>query len=569
MTSPTAERPLLRRLDASGLMRWSAVARSSFARHRSELDALNVFPVPDGDTGTNLYLTLDAALDAARTAYERDPDTPLTMASMCRVVSKAMLLTARGNSGVIMSQLFQGLAQYVIKSGTRALDGPGLAGAFVQGDVFAWACVAEPREGTILSVSRALAEAATAAATDAQDPDGLASVAQAGLAGARAALERTPEQLPVLAAAGVVDAGGAGLVLLVEALARVITGERTDEVENPLGRYAGWSPPNAPVAHVAHRPHVAASGPLRRGPGGPAFEVMYLLGDTDAGRVATLKEALTPLGDSLLVVGDEDTWNVHVHVDDVGAAIEAGLDAGRPHRISVTHFGDQIAAQSGDPVAIGVVACAAGVGLADLLGAAGAVVVASGPGRRASAGQLLDAIRATRAGAVIVLPNDTDTELAAHAAARAADEDGIRVRVVRARTAVQGIAALAVFDPTATVEDNVVAMSAAAAGTRHGGVTVAEKAALTAGGPCEVGDVLGIVDGTFVLVGADLTQVAEQVLDRLLAGGGELLTVVTGADAPTGLADSVVEVARARRPDLEVTRIEGGQELYPLLLGVE
>lgn len=168
-----------------------------------------------------------------------------------------------------------------------------------------------------------------------------------------------------------------------------------------------------------------------------------------------------------------------------------------------------------------------------------------------------------------MLPNDTDTELAAHAAARAAAEDAVAVRVVRARTAVQGIAALAVFDPGARVEDNVVAMSAAAAATRHGGVTVAQKEALTAGGPCRVGDVLGIVDGVFVIVGADLREVAAEVLDRLLGADGELLTVVAGLDAPPGLVDEVVAGVLARRADLEVTRIEGGQELYPLLFGVE
>ena len=300
-----------------------------------------------------------------------------------------------------------------------------------------------------------------------------------------------------------------------------------------------------------------------------AYEVMYLLSQSDPQRVTKLRDSLGGLGDSLLVVGGDEEWNVHVHVNDAGAAVEAGIEAGRPHRIVITHFGDQIRAAA-DLDGQAVVACAAGPGLADLMRAAGATVVASGPAQRASAGQLLDAVRASHAGTVLLLPNDSDTELAARAAARAAAEAGITVRVVRSRTAVQGLAALAVFDPQAAPEDNVVAMSQAAAGTRHGGVTVSRKAALTSAGPCQPGDVLGIVDGDFALIGSDLYAVAREVVDRLLAAGGELLTVVTGQDAPEDLGQAVVAAARSSsRLGLEIIEIAGGQPLYPLLLGVE
>ena len=563
---PPAERRrrVLSTLDAGGFLRWAAVARSSFASARAEIDALNVFPVPDGDTGTNLYLTLDAALDAARTAISRDiPIGSVTMPSlqvMCREMSRAMLLTARGNSGVILSQLFRGFAEHVVDTGSESLDGAGLAGAFARADHLAWRAVTEPKEGTILSVSRAVATVLRAR-VDAQPGMPLADAITLAASTAAEALERTPSQLPALARAGVVDAGGAGYLLLIEALARVIQGKPPQADDDPLRRHLGWSRPVVPA-----RAHAAASGD--DGGEGPAYEVMYLLSDSDEERVGVLRARLASLGDSLLIVGAEGTWNVHVHVDDPGAAIEAGVEAGRPHRIVVTHFGDQIR-HAPDPAALAVVACAAGEGIAEVFRAAGATVVMSGPGRRASAGQVLEAIRASGAGQVIVLPNDGDTEMAAQAAARAAVEGGQQVRVVRSRTAVQGIAALAVFDAQTDLETNAEAMTEASAATRHGAVTISRKEALTSAGVCHVGDVLGVVQGDFAIIGSDLYDVAGQVVEMLLGDDGELLTVISGDDAPADLASAVVAAARIRRRDLEVTFIHGMQPLYPLLLGVE
>jgi len=207
--------------------------------------------------------------------------------------------------------------------------------------------------------------------------------------------------------------------------------------------------------------------------------------------------------------------------------------------------------------------------VADVFSAAGAVSVFSGPGRRASAGQLLDAVRSTGSRYVIVLPNDTDTQLAAEAAASAADATGLEVHVVPSRSPVQGIAALAVFEPTASGGDNLTAMSGAAAATRHGAVAVAGKASLTGAGHCRPGDVLGAVDGEVVVLGKDLAVVGADVVARLLSGAGELLTIVTGAGAGPELAAAVSQLAREGRPDVEVAIIDGGQATYPLLLGVE
>ena len=562
MASDLASDPVvLTRLDAAAARRWAVVTRAAFASRRAEIDALNVFPVPDGDTGTNLYLTFDAALDAARTAYEAraaagTPEpTGRQLAGESEIFARQLLLAARGNSGVILSQIFQGFADEIAATGAEELGGAGLASAIGRADALAWASVMRPVEGTILSVSRAAARAAGVAGPS------LYAVVVAVLEAAREALAATPSQLPALDRAGVVDAGGAGYVLLLEALERVVTGDLGGESllgENPLRRRAGWA---------QHLPVPSGQVPVPD-PGAPAYEVMYLLADTTADAVATLRHQLDGLGGSLLVVGSGDLWNVHVHVDDVGAAVEAGIQAGRPHRIRVTHLPDQTQRHA-DARAPAVVACAAGEGLAAVFRDAGAAVVMSGPRRQPSAGRLLEAARATGARSVLLLPNDGDTVLAAAATARIAAEEGLDVRVVPTETAVQGIAALAVFDSSRDLGANALAMSSAATATRHAAVTVATKEEQTSAGWCHVGDAIGIIDGDVAVIGTDLAVVGGEVVDLLLAGGGELLTVVSGDDAPPGLGESLAASVRIRRRDLEVTQLYGGQGGYPLVLGVE
>jgi len=556
----------LERLDSRAARRWAMATRVAFATHRAEIDELNVFPVPDRDTGTNLYMTLDSALEAAREASRGSAlGGESTLAGDAAALARACLLAARGNSGVILSQLVRGLSEVIGEAAARGIggmrglagiDAPTLALAVRRASDRAYASVTRPVEGTILSVAAAAANAAELAVAAGSD---LYAVVHASLAAARVALAATTAQLPSLTRAGVVDAGGMGYVLVLEALERVIAGELAIDPR--------------PVRGARPQPLAAADEPGEgecREPGGPAYEVMYLLSDSTEGAVSELRVRLDELGDSVLVVGGEDLWNVHVHVEDVGAAIEAGISAGRPHRIEVTHFGDQERARTTafHGGAVAVVACAEGEGLAEVFGTAGAVVVPTRPGLRASAGQLLDAIRSSGSQCVLVLPNDSDTELAAEAAASAAAEAGLEVHVVPSRSAVQGIAALAVFEPTAGVQDNLEAMSGAASATRQGAVTVARKRALTGAGWCNPGDVLGVVDGEVMAVGKDLAGVGSEVVAQLLAGGGELLTIIRGDGGGPELSAAVAASARERR-DVEVSIIEGGHAGYPLLLGVE
>jgi len=530
------------------LRAWARTALAELGRARTEIDELNVYPVPDGDTGTNLYLTWEAACDAL-------PKGELTFAEAVQAFGRGALLGARGNSGVITSQLIRACGLRLAENLPRDHDDDGVladprmsepaafADALKYAADAAYGAVAQPVEGTMLTVARA---AATGAMTAANDGKTLADVCLAAVASARQALTKTTEQLEVLRRAGVVDAGGAGLVVILGAMESVLTG-RVVRVEVPA--------------------RVPTGNTNDLSPEGPAYEVMYLL-DAPDDKIGDYRQNLAGLGDSVVVVGGDGLWNVHVHTDDVGAAIEQGIDIGRPHRIRVTHFADQAHHHEPAP-GRAVIAVVAGDGLADLFTEAGAQVIRGGPGRRCSTGELLQAIERSKAPEIVILPNDKDSIAVAEAAATAARQDGIRVAVIPTRAQVQGLAAIAVHDPERSFDDDVVHLSAAAGQTRHGAVTIAVKDAWTMAGRCRIGDALGVVDGDFTLITEDLETAALGVVDRLLGGGGELLTVVTGRDADPGLVEAVERHVRRHRKDVDVVVYDGGQDRYPLLIGVE
>jgi DAK2 domain fusion protein YloV len=542
--------------DAALARRWLALALAGIERDREAIDALNVYPVPDGDTGTNLHLTLRRAAEEVE-GVAADAD----LATIAGAAAHGALLGARGNSGIITSQLLRGWAQ--------ALDGLHLAGpaevaeALRLADEQAWRAVETPVEGTMLSVTRA---AALEAARDGSRPLAVL-VADVAVAG-RAALARTTSQLDVLAEAGVVDAGGAGLVVVLDALAAAVTGD--DVPPLPV------TPGPVPLAQSCPSP----------GTDGPAYEVMYLLevppADEDA-LLAGVRESLGGLGDSLVVVGGSGLWHVHVHVDDHDAAVAAGASAGSPREVRVTELatgevvrGQPLARRADDQPrdgsrapGVAVVVCCTGDGLRRLYEDAGAVVVEGGSGARASTEELLAAVLGTGAAGVVLLPNDADTVAVARAAAEQAAAAGVRVEVVPTRAQVQGLAAVAVHDPALDPAGCAARMSDAAGAVRAGAVTVAARDAVTQAGPCRPGDVLGVVSGAFTVVAHDVVDVAAQVVARLLADGGELVTLVLGADAPDGVAEAVRAVVEGRAEPVEVQVLDGGQPRYPVLVGVE
>jgi DAK2 domain fusion protein YloV len=517
-------------LDAAAVRRWCRLAAEALGRTRAEIDALNVFPVPDGDTGTNLHLTVLAASEAVD-RLPGDADA----AAAWRALAEGALLGARGNSGVILSQILRAMSE-VLGGGGR------LAEALRHASRLADRAVAHPVEGTMLSVLRTVA----GASPDDGEPGAVAwTVAER----ARVALRETTGQLEVLARNGVVDAGAAGLCVILDALAAVASEEFPQRYEVP----------QRTVPEVTCEPSEEAGS-------GGGYEVMYLI-DADEDAVTALRADLDRLGDSLVVVGGEGLWNVHVHTDDAGPAIEAGVRAGRPHRIRVTYLqtaSDRHARNTGR----GVVTVTLGEGLTALFEHHGARAVRREAGRPPSLDELAGAI-VLAGDEVAVLPNDRTVLAVAEAAAQRAREDGVRVAVIPARASAQGLAALAVHDPLRRFDDDVIAMTSAAGATRSGHLETADGEAVTSAGICRTGDTLGLIDGDVCVIGSDLADVAVRILMRMLSGGGELVTLITGAGLPAGLVDTVEEHLHEHRPDVEVMVYDGGQDRYPLLIGVE
>jgi hypothetical protein len=586
-------------LDLVSARRWAVTARVLLAGARERIDSLNVFPVADGDTGTNMYLTMDGALEFVRGQFELGAGTERLDEGLA-LIARGMLLAARGNSGVILSQLSRGLAEAVGPEVDAA--GPeDVAVAFETAARTAWDAVAAPVEGTILTVARAAAEGARAAVVRGRplygedEPLNVLHVVREALAEARQALAHTPEQLPQLRHAGVVDAGGAGLVLVIEALEAVLD-ERPQlavadlptwwEVTTPGDRAVGGPPDRAP-GQGATRARTVSCGldaALDTHEGG-SVEVMYLLTGSDGDRADRLRRHLARLGSSVVVAGGPEDYRVHVHLDDARQAVEAGTLAGQVDDVRLTSLVDGRTLSHGhledaDPADPGtrpdestadlaVVACALGDGVHALFAGAGAHVVPSGPRHRASAGQLLAAAYATGARRVLVLPNDSDTIMVARAAAEEAGRKGVRVDVVPTRTLVQGLAAISLLDPEADADETVSTMTRAVGSVRPGALTRADRPADTPVGPVRAGQWIGIAEHGIVAVDDALAPVAARVLDLLWRDGSEVLTLLLGADADEQEIGPVLADLAARHTEIEVERIDGGQPTYPYLLGVE
>lgn len=552
-------------LDAAAVRTWCSLALDALGRDREEIDAINVYPVADGDTGTNLYLTVESAVQAVEAVFDAHatgtsvPDLP----DAVRAMAHGALIGARGNSGTILAQLLRGMAEVLGEDAASGGDAGGagtgtgigadgaaegggdhLARALRRAAQLAREAVAHPVEGTILTVASAAADAATRTTSGGAGGEGApggaggpggdgaaygsGAAVHAAYAGARVALDATPGQLAVLGRAGVVDAGGRGLLAVLAALVEAVTGDAPSPV--------------APGARPHDLPAAVESCDADDSPAGPAFEVIYLL-ETDEPGIARLRRRLDALGDSLVVVGGDGLWNVHVHVDDAGAAVEAGVEAGRPYRIRITHFG-AAAGHRRERAQRAVVAVVPGEGLAGLCAEAGATTVLARPGEPPASGELVEAIRRAHAHEVVLLPNDAELRHTAAVAAEQARAEGIRVALIPTRAAVQGIAALAVHEPTRRFDEDVVAMTSAAGATRYAELAVAERQSWTMAGICQAGDLLGLIDGDVAVIGTELAATAESVLDRMLSAGGELVTLVLGQDVPDSLAERLERYVR-------------------------
>ncbi|MFC3961198.1 DAK2 domain-containing protein [Nocardia jiangsuensis] len=609
-------------MDGTALLRWGRLCLAGLERTRSEINALNVFPIADADTGTNLLATMRAAMVAAGGAPGAD------VHAVAAAMARGATAGARGNSGIILSQVLRGIADAVRPEGDRPVpvDAAVLRAALARAAALVRESLSTPVEGTILTVLDAAAVAARACTE--RTP---VAVAVAAAEGAADALGQTPDQLGVLREAGVVDAGARGLLVLLDALVEVTGGaapRRPDYRPAPGGaaaldvvepdplprqppRAAACAPPlaeagsavadlvggaaafdvppaalpepgraRAGVARQADdaRPRgereVAGDGPALGAKHAPCFEVMYLLTGTDETRVKQLRDRLGELGDSVVVVGDgEQTWSAHVHCADAGAAVEAGMAAGAVRDIRIESFvitavGPHAPVRTSGPADRGILAVAAGDGAAALFRTAGAVVL---PGRAGTitASELLGAIRRMPNREVLVLPNGA---LPAHElvavgiAARDADRD---VLLLPSGSMVQGMAALAVHDRGRIAVDDAFAMSEAAAGTRWGAVRVAGQRALTMVGTCEPGEGLGLAGLDVVVIERDPATAGIVLLDRMLAFGGELVTLLIGAAAPDGLAAALTGHIEERFSGIEVAVYTGEQPEDLVQIGVE
>ncbi|MHB8826388.1 MAG: DAK2 domain-containing protein [Acidimicrobiales bacterium] len=541
MSAPT-------KLSASDLRSAMTTFAGLLRSHREVINRLNVYPVPDGDTGTNMALTVEsvvAALDAE--------GSEASMESVCSAIARGSLMGARGNSGVILSQLLRGLVERF--KAVAVVTPQILADSLVHADVLARQAVLRPVEGTILSVARAAAQGAQGATSS------LTALVHAARDRAREALAKTPEQLPVLAQAGVVDSGGTGLLLLFDALCHVVA-------DDPL--------PVAPDiksidVHVQESPPEGDIAELR-------YEVMFLLESSEEA-VAAFREVWAGLGDSIVIVGGDGLYNCHIHTDDIGASIEAGVEAGRPREIRVTDLAEQVVEERWvreavvgeldvEPApATAVVAVTAGEGVARIFRSLGvAEIVAGGQSMNPSTAQLAAAVEASGSREVVILPNNKNVRLAAEQVDAVVDQ---KVVVVATNSIVEGFAALLAYDPDASAAENATLMGLSAQRVVAGEVTRAVRSTTTDAGEVREGDWIGL-DAKGVRSIADSIAVAANVLLAcLIQEGHELVTIIEGDGATSANTRRISEFLAEGYPALAVEVHHGGQPLYPYLFGVE
>jgi len=517
---------------------WLRRATSVISDSADALNAINVFPVPDADTGSNLKLTLTGIADAVPELEQTSLDAAVQAAVLC----------AHGNSGAIVAEMFVSLCRAFEHDlpGLRSMPHGTLAATLLRlAAVAARRAVARPVAGTILTVADDAAWAAEEVAG--RQPGDALAVVQAAREGARESLARTPEQLEVLASAGVVDAGGQAYVLLLDVLAEILGGAAAQ-----------------PLTQVSPRAATQQAETWRMT---GEYEVMYALRGAAPSDLDALRDHLSELGHSVVIVGDQAIAQVHVHLAEAGAAVEAALPLGELSQVRITAVPSHPAA--GQPVAgrRSLLAVVAGPGLAEAVSSLGGVPVLALDGE-VTIEQLAAAAQQT-CGDVVILPNGSQNLKRAGEVATELRRSGRRVGIIPTRAQVQGLAAMAVHEPSADFESAVVAMSSAAGHARHAAISVAQSAAMTSAGRCEPGAVLGLLEGDVVLIGTSLEEVAWQLVQRLLNAGGELLTLVRGTGAGNDLANQITARVRQRFPMVDVEVLEGGQSRYPLLLGLE
>ncbi len=538
--------------------------RDALRLHQGDINRLNVYPVPDGDTGTNMALTLEAVVSELD-GMEAGAGLP----EVCKAIGHGSLMGARGNSGVILSQLLRGMSERMAGAGSDTVDPDTLVGAIAHAADLARRAVVRPVEGTILTV-------ASAAAVGAANGSGLVGVVVSARSEAADALARTPEMLPVLAQAGVVDAGGTGYLLLLDAFLLVLDGR-------PLPEPSGVDAPDLSALNGTAA-MADGAGAEEHAVGDLRFEVMYFLSAPDDS-IEAFKEVWAGIGDSIVVVGGDGLWNCHIHTDDIGAAIEAGVDAGRPHRIRVTDLDEQVEEErwvresvgapgagpsiegTGPPPTTSVVAVVSGDGIGRIFRSLGVHhLVVGGQTMNPATADLVKAVESVGSAEVVILPNNKNIRPVADQVDALCDKT---VRVVATGSIVEGFAALLAYDPAAGAEANVASMSESAARVVPAEVTRAVRDTVTDAGEVHEGDFIGVSRDGVVAVSDNIVVCTRLLLSRLLQPTHELVTLIEGDGARVADTRRIEEWLSEEHPDVALEVHQGGQPLYPYLLGIE
>lgn len=530
------------------------------------INSLNVFPVPDGDTGTNMSMSM-----ASGAKYEREA-TSTAVGELAQSVAKGLLMGARGNSGVILSQIFRGFAKGC--EGKTTLSTKDFVDAYANGAKTAYKAVMKPTEGTILTVVR---ESAQAGLNKVKETDNLEAVLATIVAAADAALQKTPELLPVLKEVGVVDSGGQGLAFVLHAFYGALTGE---EIADEL-------PDNAQMDEMINaKHHQSAQGKLDPDDieFGYCTQMMVRIGKgkqvTQAFDYETFYNYLADLGDSLLVINDDEVVKVHVHTEHPGKVLTWGQQFGDLQTVKVDNMRWQqeeimkedqpaqpTAAAPQETPATAVIAVASGDGVAKLLQSLGVTqVIAGGQTMNPSIQDLADAINQSGAKQALILPNNGNIFMAAEQAAQVAD---IPVQIVHTKTIAQAMSALLEYNPEVSLADNQAAMESVLGNVASGEVTVAVRDTQLNGQTIHKDDYMGIVDGEIVAVAPTVAAAAEKMVAAMLDEDSEVVTILYGADGSKEAAEALKEQILTQDDELDVQIYEGDQPVYPYLISVE
>ena len=528
------------------------------------VNSLNVFPVPDGDTGTNMGMTIE---NGAKEVADKPAST---VGEVGQILSKGLLMGARGNSGVITSQLFRGFGQAI--KDKEELTGQDLAHAFQSGVEVAYKAVMKPVEGTILTVSRG---AATAALKKAEETDDAVEVMRAALDGAKRALAKTPEMLPVLKEVGVVDSGGQGLVFIYEGFLAALTGEYIASED-----FKATPAVMTEMINAEHHKSVAEHVATEDIKYGYCTEIMVALkqGPTYVKEFnyEEFQGYLSGLGDSLILVNDDEIDKVHVHTEDPGLVLQEGLKYGALKKVKVDNMRnqhdavlekDQAVAISQEEKDFAIVAVCAGDGLADIFKSQGVdYVISGGQTMNPSTEDIVKAIDAVNAKNVIILPNNKNIFMAAQSAAEVSE---VPAAVVETRTVPQGFASLLAFNPAQSLEENVEAMTASLSDVVSGSVTLAVRDTSIDGLEIHKDDNLGMVDGKIVVSNPDMTTTLKEIFAKMIDEDSEIITIYVGEEGNKELAEEISEYLESTYEDVEVEIHDGKQPVYPYLMSVE